>query len=477
MTFTLRKANCATMVGLLIALGVSSQAIAEDTEVLNEVVDLNKQALIAYQDNDMDQAMMTLKKALELCTVEGIEGHTIAARTHIHLGVVFLMGFKKHDQALAEFRQAIGIDPNIKMTRSLSNPDVDAVFKEAVERGGTSQLATPPSRPVQVTPLRVAPAPRSVGTTGIIHPPVSKARRDKDIEIKAQVSSNLGAEKIILSYRAEDDGRFLTVEMNPIEGAANWYQSSIPANATSGTQVSYYIEAHNEEGQRLATNGSASTPHQIQLSESESASASKKSEGADDNSESPLLFVLAVGAGGGYFSGSPEMNPRNGNKSLKASGVGLAKLAHIAPEIGYFWSENVVVSVRGRLQYVTGSQDVRKDGKIYKTTHMAIAGLAKVMWILAPASDAFQPFVALEGGLGEVRYPVKTEPLVGCGVNGSVAPCKDTVRGGLGLLGSSLGFIYMLADSIGFYAAINALGSAPALSFTTDLNLGLAIFH
>jgi hypothetical protein len=479
MTFIPRKTYCATMVGMLIALGVGNHVFAEDTEVLNEVVDLNKEALVAFQERDMEHAMMTLKKALELCTMEGIEGHTITARTHIHLGVVYLMGFKQRDQALAEFRHAIGIDPNIKMTRTLNSPEVEAVFNEANEKGGTTLPSTPsPRPPLQAPPpQRASSAPRSDGANGVIHTPVSQAKRNKDIEIKAQIAANLGAEKIILAYRSEGSGHFQTLEMLPIEDASSWYQATIPSEATSGAQASYYIEALNEEGQRLATNGTASSPHRIQLNEREGSPQSKNSNGSEDSTETPLLFILAVGAGGGTFSSSPEMNPRNGNKTLKASGLGLATLAHLAPEIGYFWSEDIVVSVRGRLQYVTGSQDVRKDGKIYQTTHMAIAGLAKVAWVLAPPSDTFQPFIAAEGGLGEIRYPVKTEPLEGCGANGGVGPCKDTVRGGLGLLGGSLGFIYMLGESLGFYSALNVLGSAPSLSLTLDLNLGIAIFR
>lgn len=478
MTFIFRKTRCATMVGLLITLWGANYVFAEDTEVLNEVVDLNKQALVAYQDRDMETAVMTLKKALELCTIEGIEGHTIAARTHIHLGVIYLIGYKQRAQGLAEFRRALGIDPNIKMTRSLNNPEVEAVFDEAVSQGGTSLPSTPLQRPIQEPPpQRATSQPRPGGTNGIIHPPVAEGKVGKDIEIKAQISSNLGAEKIILAYRSEDDDRFQTTEMHPIEDASSWYQATIPSEATSGAQVNYYIEALDDSGQRLATNGNPSAPHRIRLNENGGGTPSTKTAEGDDTAESPFLYLFAVGVGGGTFSGSPEMNPRNGNKTLKASGSGLAKLAHLAPEIGYYWSENLVVSVRGRLQYVTGSEDVHKDGKTYKTTHMAIAGLAKVAWIMAPPSDAFQPFIAAEGGVGEIRYAVKTEPLEGCGANGGIGPCKDTVRGGLGLLGGSLGFFYMLSENMGLYTAVSALGSAPSFSLTADLNFGIAIIR
>lgn len=160
---------------------------------------------------------------------------------------------------------------------------------------------------------------------------------------------------------------------------------------------------------------------------------------------------------------------------LKTSGTGMAKLGHVAPELGYFLTEHVLLSLQARVQFVTGSDDVSYAGKTYKTTQTAIAGLLKLSYFLTDATARFQPFVAAQAGLGEIRYPVSTTPLLGCGPNGSAGACKDTVRGGLALFGVGAGFLYMLGESLGLYASLNGLVGAPNFAVDGDLNLGVAV--
>jgi hypothetical protein len=184
-----------------------------------------------------------------------------------------------------------------------------------------------------------------------------------------------------------------------------------------------------------------------------------------------------VGGGGGYYSGSPEMNAGRATGEGKASGTGLAKLAHLAPEIGYFHSDHLLLSIQGRIQYVTGGQDVVKDGKTYKTTKLALAALAKASYILAEPSASFQPFVSAQIGFGDIRYPTTTGVLPGCGANNTPAPCKDTVRGGLGLAGIAAGFTYLLSESVGLYTALSGLVGVPNLVLNADLNVGVAFIN
>jgi hypothetical protein len=471
--------------GFLLALSLSSGVRAQDTSTLNKVVELNKKALQSYESLDMEAAAKFLKQAIELCNLEGLERHPAAARTHIHLGVIYVAGLRLHDLGLTEFRRAIGIDPNIKVTKSLVNPEVETAFAEALAAGGEAPspaVAAPPSAPLPPsaakTVVEAAPAPIAVGASGISHPPVTEAVNGKAIEIKAQIPAVMHAEKIVLAYRKGSDGDFLAREMQPIESAAGWYHEKIPAEATQGTQVSYYIEVQDADGQALGSSGTQSAPHKIQLGNESSESEDRGSSTAGPQrhaSETPLWFVFAAGVGGGYFSGTPEMNPvGDDGKALKSSGTDMAKLAHLAPELGYFHSEHLLLSLQGRLQYVTGEKDVTYNGNTYKATKYALAGLAKASYFLAEASDHFQPFIAGQAGFGEIRYPVETIPLKGCGQNGVAAKCNDTVRAGLGLLGAAAGFVYMFGDNVGLYTSLSALVGVPNFALNTDVNVGVA---
>jgi hypothetical protein len=460
----------------------ASPVFAEETATLNKIVELNRKALRTYEELDMETAAKILKQAIELCNLEGLNGHRAAARSHIHLGVVYVAGLKLHEQGLAEFRRALGIDPTIRVTRSVSNPEIEAVFAEALAKGGeaptpslvVSSTASPQSARAPVP----TSSPSVAKESAINHPPVTEAVAGKAVEIKAQIPRSLRAEKVVLAYRTGGEGEFLAREMRPVENAPDWYHEKIPADALQGANVSYYIEAQDDDGQPLMASGTQIAPHQIRVVAEESEPAESVGRAQTESNKSlvsaPLWFVFAAGGGGGYFSGTPEMNSANdAGKPLKSSGTELAALGHLAPELGYFHSEHVLFSLQGRFQFVTGGQDVNYGGKTYRASKTALAGLAKVSYFLREPSEHFQPFVALQAGLGEIRYPVTTSPLLGCGANGGVGNCKDTVRGGLGLFGASAGFAYMFSDRMGLYASLSSLVGAPNLALDCDLNLGI----
>jgi len=455
-----------------------SPSFAEETAALNKIVELNKKALRTYEDLDMETAVKLLKQAIELCSLEGLERHRAAARSHIHLGVVYVSGLKLREQGLAEFRLALGIDPAIRVTKSVSNPEIEAVFSEALAAGGQAPPPSPLASP-QPARMPVPGAPSIVAKESAInHPPVTEAFAGKAVEIKAQIPRSLRAEKIVLAYQAAGEGEFLAREMRPIENAPDWYHEKIPADATQGSKVSYYIEAQDDDGQPLMASGTQVAPHQIRIVAEESESAENlsgaKAESNKSLASAPLWFVFAAGGGGGYFSGTPEMNSANdAGKPLKSSGTELATLGHLAPEVGYFYSEHLLLSLQGRFQFVTGAQDINYDGKTYKASKTALAGLAKVSYFLVEPSAHFQPFVALQAGVGEIRYPVTTSPLLGCGPSGGAGNCKDTVRGGLGLFGAAAGFVYMISDNTGLYASLSSLVGAPNLAVDFDVNLGV----
>ena len=140
--------------------------------------------------------------------------------------------------------------------------------------------------------------------TGITHPPRTHALRGQPIPITAQVPPGLAATKVVLAYRAEGGKLFLAREMVPRAGAPGWYQAEIPAEATLGAYVTYYLEADNPEDQPIAMHGTPEHPHLIAL-----AADTTPKPPTPKPAEPGLWLVLAAGSGGGYHSGTPEMNP------------------------------------------------------------------------------------------------------------------------------------------------------------------------
>src|SRR5215467_12400929 len=94
---------------IFIASPASAANPAGDPAAVAKVTNLNKQALDAYNQQDYDRARDLLKQALELCDSAGLQQHPITARTHVHFGVVAIVGFKNREVGLKQFKKALEI--------------------------------------------------------------------------------------------------------------------------------------------------------------------------------------------------------------------------------------------------------------------------------------------------------------------------------------------------------------------------------
>jgi hypothetical protein len=472
----------AAIAGVALLLAVPALAAEANEAALNQIVELNKKALLAYDSLDMENASALLHQALNLCKRAGLDQHPTTARTHLHLGVVYISGLKFPELGLAELRAALSIDPKIQLSKSLSNPEVQAAFEEALwwetSPGGGGKRLPFPTGQEAAGPTAAEPPP---GMDRISHPRVTHAHQGRAIEIKAKVPHSLAAAKVVLAYMAQDANDFLAREMLPIAGANGWFHETIPAEATRKAWVAYYIEVQDRDDQTLAQNGTPEAPHQVTLipegAGDDLAPDAAPTPGKARIPKSPgrgVWLVLAMGGGGGYHWGSPEMNPKDANgAAVDVSGFGAAELLHVAPEIGYFQWENVVLSAQGRFQLITGTQSVHVGQKTYHPAAMAFAGLAKVTWLAARHGERIQPFVSAMLGAGQIRHNVTTPAsaqLTGCGTHPT---CRDTVLGGLGLIGAGAGFRFRLLESFGFYAALSLLAGMPHFMVNADVDAGL----
>ncbi|HEY7373022.1 MAG TPA: tetratricopeptide repeat protein [Polyangia bacterium] len=120
----------------LLTIAVPGTAAAQDQGAVNKVTNLNKKAIDAYNKQDYETARELLKQALELCASAGLDKHPIRARTHIHFGIVAIVGFKQREVGLKQFRKALEVQPDIKLTKSLATPELQDAFEEAVLADG-----------------------------------------------------------------------------------------------------------------------------------------------------------------------------------------------------------------------------------------------------------------------------------------------------------------------------------------------------
>jgi hypothetical protein len=481
--FSRRIVRISVLVGLALWLQ-QPVAFAQPVDATDKVTQLNREALAAIDKREFEKARELLKRALDLCKSAGLEQHPAAARTHIHMGVVIIQGFKNHELGLKQFAKALAIDPNITITKALSTPPLEEAFAEAKAGGGA--LASGEDDVPRPTPAAAArgggetrpPAPSS---SGFSYHTVSEVKQGSSIVVTVTVEESLKFRKLILAYREEGTGEFLGREMEPVgEGA---YRAEIPASATTGSSVAYYMEAQDDEGQAVGSRGTETRPLVISFAATakpstaraaatvERKAESRKRDDEDDEGPGGKYFAsLLVGSGFGYTSGNGEVNA-----DVPVSGtVSGALLGHIAPEVGYWYQSNLLLSLQGRLQIITGTNEVTVDGRTDHTPiPAAIAVFAKASWFPSQSGN-LRPF--LSGGLGggQIRHVVTFANLTNCGPVGSQnQQCKDTVVAGPLLAQVGGGIFYKLGDSLALVLSSNAQVAAPKFTLNLDINAGV----
>lgn len=491
-----RHAGLVAVVSAVATLAVvgPSEVRAQDQAALAKVQELNKKALDSYDNLEPDEARKLLMQALEVCASAGIGSHPLKARTHLNLGVVLMGGFKQRDHAVKQFRRAIEIQPDIKLSKSVATPETQSAFDEAKAGAGSGApekpepVAAPAPAPAPSEPPRVVAAPDVPPTNikGIHHRPVTESRPGEPITIKAAINANLNFKRIIVAYRPEGLSDYLQREMRKDE--KGWFVAKIPEVATRGGLVSYYIEAREAGDKPVVANGSAAEPHVVSIVGGTDAPAAVVEQADDpgearDSSGAPSLwFGMGVGVGWGYAKGSPEVNQLSDGRQF--SGTAPANLLHLTPELAYVYAPNLVFALQGRFQIVTGGTSVydmgcaeSRDAQGIGTCSPAkgaLAVLGKVTKLFG--HGAFKPFVSGLLGVGEMRHLVVIDRnLPGCGGSAEqVGQCKDTVLSGPVFAGGGAGVQYALSENTALIATTQLLFGVPKMTANIDLNAAVA---
>jgi hypothetical protein len=459
-------------------------ASAQPAETTDKITQLNREALAAVDKREFEKARELLKRALDMCKASGLEQHPVAARTHVHMGVVIIQGFKSPELGKKQFAKAIAIDPNITITKSLSTPDLEEAFAEAKAGGsalaGGDGEAAPPAAPAsEARPAARETAVRTdaPSSSGFSYHTVSEVRQGSSIIVTVTVEETLKFSKLVLAYREQGTSDFLGREMEPVGDGA--YRAEIPASATGGSSVAYYMEAQDDSGNPVASRGTETRPLVIAFAATSKPSGGhadatverkaqpRKHEDEEEGDAGKIFVSLLVGSGFGYVSGNGEVNA---DTPVSGAFSG-ALLGHIAPEVGYWWKPDVMLSLQGRFQLVTGTTGYSQDGRQHDAVPAALAVFAKATW-LTSITGSLRPF--LSGGLGggQIRHVVTFGNLNDCGSNGAQT-CKDSVVAGPLLAEVGGGVFYKLSDSVDLVLSSNAQVAAPKFTLNVDFNAGV----
>jgi hypothetical protein len=244
------------------------------------------------------------------------------------------------------------------------------------------------------------------------------------------------------------------------------------------------VSVENEEGELVAKHGTASTPLVITLRNVTAAARKDAEIGEPDelerkppSEESTWLFGLAVGSGVGWVSGNGDIN----NEDKVTSGFGASQLGHALPEIGYFVSPDLVLSLQLRLQVVSGATAERDPSNtMCGPTHVcspatgALAAFGRMTWLFG--EHMFVPYLSAAVGAGQIRHIATFPKGVNCGANpAQPVNCVDTVTAGPILLGPGVGLLVRVSRAFGLTLGLNTLLGFPQFTFHVDLNAGIAV--
>jgi hypothetical protein len=306
---------------------------------------------------------------------------------------------------------------------------------------------------------------------GLVHEAVTSARRGAAIVITVGVQNELSFDKLVLAYRPEGESDFRGRDMKAV--AEGTYRAEIPADATAGRMVAYYIEARDKDGAPVAGRASAQSPLVIQLAGEppwSTTGGGEEPEEAEGPAARRFFVGLLAGTGAGWATGYGDTNA---DTMYKPAAFTLASLGQLVPEVGYWVRPTLMISLQGRFQAVTGTTDVYADGRVYHTANYAAAGFIKATWT-ARRPGAAHPFFSLAAGYGQIRHVVTFDSLKVCGPSGQQV-CVDTIATGPVAVGPGAGiFVDLGGPFVGVFQLDTQL-TFPAYSVNLDGNLGLAV--
>jgi hypothetical protein len=290
-------------------------AKAQDQAAVDKLVQMNKKALDDYDTLDWDAAKRILLDALVAGKKAGLDNHPVMARTLIHLGAVYITGFKDKQKGMQSFSRALDIDPSIQLSKGIETAEVSAAFAEAQRNarggggsassggGGDDSDASPAPKKKRRGPIMEGDAassdqpkpkkhhgdeepdlPAHIGALDCPEP--DEAIIDKPLTVRCALNASLPVAGVYLMYRAPDKEDYNEVLMT--KSPKGWLQARIPKKAVSGKSIQFYFEGRNAAGKPVVANGGSDSPNIVLVVEEESKGEVSKAGTGEEPEENPL---------------------------------------------------------------------------------------------------------------------------------------------------------------------------------------------
>jgi hypothetical protein len=534
----------------LLALACANQEAAKRDQIQM----LQRIALEEAKSSQATSARSLLLEAERLGLEAGLEADPLVTRTRMALGAIYANDFKDEGRGVAYMREALSKNPEAKLPTGMAsprarralaiargrNPDAPSSETASVEpvpgsgfadevgagAGGAGPLAKEEVAPAKEAPptRKAAPDARTVARDEAlaaagpappaeeptvetaadgepIHCPIPlEAPPDHDVVLKCTIGgANIRSTRLVMYYRPAGTERFTQVPM-PRLGHGGSFQGVIPAGATKGKSLQFYVETR---GTMKVNYGSSESPNLLIVREgappvggeqvvatasaeeshsSESASAPSADEvvkvGRDDNPLAALdaarqlsmlqrrpagHFWAALGVAKGYgWQPGGHLEFRREREITAGSLPG--GLGAVLPEVGYQIMDRLSVSAQLRIEYVptTGSGDPIGGSPANRATAVLLRGAYTFN------DNKLQPLAtACIGGGDGFRLRVPND-------RGIELVRSDTVRGGPLVAGVGGGIIYNFSQRLALPAEARMLIGFPSSAIVMEIGTSVA---
>lgn len=346
--------------------------------------------------------------------------------------------------------------------------------------------------PAAATAAKKKPAPSDDGEPplpakipGPLHcPSPEDAETGEAITVRCATQPGTKPAKVMLHFRGENDAEFTAVAMNK---GRNWWTAEIPASATRGTGVQYYVVAQTAAGKVLHADGRRDSPNAVLIKGGASAAltppAAASGSGAEDDplalaqrrkveaeraardhrwAPGSIWFGLGFGSGYGWHL-ARRLEFRT-DREIQA-GFSPATLAHGGLEIGYQYDPKLSFSLQTRHQYIpVDSSGEPLPGTPPKSAH---AVLARVRYLLLDFGNLGILGTASLGAGSAFRLYVPARPE-------QELPGSDTLAGGPVALGPGASVVFHQTKHLAWIAELRVLLGMWEFAAVGDFNVGAA---
>ncbi|MBN2573617.1 MAG: tetratricopeptide repeat protein [Deltaproteobacteria bacterium] len=470
------------------ALGAGrAEAAVDPAQSRGKMVELNKEALLSYNVKDWVTAKDLLDKALQEATLAGLEDNNMTARTYVHLGAVYWVGFQDRAKAVESFAMAKKIRSDIQLTPAIETPELKALFDSATDEAIGGQVA--PSEPQPATPVETD-ASRYVRDGGDGEPALPETMSDplmctvpsvvppnRELTLRCALQPGLDARLVQVHFRTPGVEAYQALGMR--RTAQGWYVATLPRSAMKPGMLQVYFDARDESDKPVASVGQTDSPSVIAVRKlgsrrrgarsddpmahiNEMIMAEQYEAGLHRRREGAIWFGVGGGIGWGYVPGGYLEWEQNVKVSALTTTTGLF---HLVPELGYMLSDNFALALQGRIGFIqqeqaryvhplTGQELSLAASLSGAPATMAPAGFARIIGYSDLSDDGnLRISYSADIGGGFVRFPVRPVAVVNYDsekdeyvpdYNRTIAK-TDTRPVGMFLAGAGLGFLWNLS--------------------------------